>query len=356
MNVLLIVAEDRAVCESLRAAVSETDLVLVEPTVEEALRRLIAIKADAVIVDDAPGLGRHAVARLAESLSGTPLLALSSRDDPEARAALNLAGARAVLVKPFSCDDLRNTLSQATREPGTGFPPAPARGVATPSAASVSRHQTALRWLSRTGSQIGDPAAICRSLVDALTDIFDCVRCGVLVQQGETFRLAASQGLPPGLADSIRLTCSAGLMRGFETSPGLTERATHPDPEAAKEMQVLSARLAVPLLRGGRVSGAIVLGDKASGGDYGSDERELLTTVARCAGISFENAHLYSGMARQQSRLDAVLANITAGVVVVSPQKTISMMNQSAERILHLRAVDVLGRSVQKLGSGFADI
>jgi two-component system sensor histidine kinase HydH len=121
-------------------------------------------------------------------------------------------------------------------------------------------------------------------------------------------------------------------------------------------MQVLGARLGVPLLCSGRVAGAILVGNKAAGRDYSLEERELLTIVARCAAVSLENARLYRDVSHQQRRLDALLAHVTAGVVVVSVNKTVSMINQSAERILQLRAVDVLGRSVQKLGSGFADV
>ncbi|HQH70315.1 MAG TPA: ATP-binding protein, partial [Candidatus Hydrogenedentes bacterium] len=128
------------------------------------------------------------------------------------------------------------------------------------------------------------------------------------------------------------------------------------DEETMKELQVLGARLAAPLLVSGRVCGALVLGEKSSGINYSMEERDLLTALARSASTSLENAELYQNVYRQQRRLDAVLGNLRTGVVVVSPDRRVSLMNKATERILQVRGTDVLGRSVQKLGSGFADV
>ena len=119
-------------------------------------------------------------------------------------------------------------------------------------------------------------------------------------------------------------------MRWFEENACLVDRSGSRDILAAgKEMQVLGARLAVPIIQArGRVYGAILIGEKASGLDYSTEEKELLSSVARTASISFDNAQLYQDLSRQQARLDAVLADITAGVVTVLPNKCVGMINQ----------------------------
>ena len=356
MNVVLVIAEDRAIYEALQAALQETDLVLIEPTVEHALRRLIGVKADVVIVDDAPALGAKALAGIAEAAPSTPILALSARSDAETLAGMTLAGARSCLSKPFSCQELQMALSQLLRAPAPPRPPRTEvreRGGVSP---AVTQHQTALRWLSRTGSQIRDPERISQGLVDALTDIFDPARCAVLLEEAGTTRVAASQGIAPAVARSLRLGFGSGLMRWFEQYSCLIDRDENRDATAVKELHVMGARLGAPLVCGGRVVGAIVLGDKASGRDYTIEEHELITMVARCASVALENAQLYRNTRRQQNRLDTIVASMTAGVVVMGTDKNVSMVNQSAERLLQLRAVDVLGRSIQKLGSGFADV
>jgi len=366
MNVLLVLAEERAICESLRAALPETDFVILEPSLDRALRRLISVKVDALVVDDSPHLGHQALSRLVESFPQIPAIVLSGRGGPEHLAAWTLSGARACVVKPFSCEELRTAVERAIAarpQPGTletvphsPIPPAhPAQEMVKLSA--IGQHQMALRWITRTSSHIEDPRRLSQSLVDSGTDIFDAVRCAVLLESGGSVRVAVSNGMPPGVVETLRLSFSTGLMRWFDQNACLFDRLSNANAQSAvKEMQLMGARLAVPLLVYGRVSGALVLGEKASGLEYSLEERELLSVIGRCASMALEKAQAYRDTSMQQSRLDTILANITAGVVAVYPNKCIAMMNQQAERILQVRAVDVLGRSVQKLGSGFADV
>jgi nitrogen-specific signal transduction histidine kinase/CheY-like chemotaxis protein len=357
MNIILVAAEERGICESLRAALPETDLLFFEATTEHVVRRLTSIRPDMVIVDDAPGLGQQTLLKVVEAAPGASCLVLSSRRDSETLASFTLAGARQCIVKPFSCDELRSAVQHVT-----GVVPKPAP-VNVPeldpqsSASALNQHQMALRWLGRTFGHMQNPVRISQSLVDATVDIFDAVRSAVLLEQQGLVRIVASHGIPEAVTAQLRLSFSSGLMRSFDENACLIDRGAARDaPAAAKEMQVLGARLAVPILARGRVCGAILIGEKASGSDYTLEEKELLSAVARSASTSFDNAQLYQDLSRQQTRLDTVLANITAGVVTVLANKCVGMMNQSAERILQLRAVDVLGRSVQKLGSGFADM
>ena len=362
MKVVLVIAEDQGLRASLRAALPETDLLLFESSIEGALRRLISIRADALIVDDFPGLRDDAFARVRESTPGIPLLVLSSRNDDETRAHFLLAGARECLPKPFSCERLREALQRCFGENGSPSTPtlqSRAPAMMEPSrAAAIGQHQTALRWLSRLSGHMKAPQQLAQSLADALTDVFHAARCGVLIEtETEGVRLIASVGIPDGVADSVRLDFSQGLMRWLEQHACLIDRLVNAtDDDVTRELDVLGARLTAPLLVSGRVRGALVLGEKSSGIDYTLEERELLTAFARSASISFENSKLYQDVYGQQRRLDAVLGNLSTGVVVVLPDRRVSLMNQAAERILQVRGAHVLGRSVQKLGSGFADV
>ena len=366
MNVLLVIADERGICQSLRAALPETDLLLFEGSLEKSLRRLIAIRVDAVIIDDAPSLGHQALARVLEVVPAVPAIVLSSRGDPESLAGLTLAGARACVVKPFSCEGLQRAVESVTRrkevvENETALVRMHARAAPVPAEptkdAAISQHQMALRWFSRAAAHIENPRRLSQGLVDSVIDVFDAVRTAVLLEHEGVVRIVASHGVSSSVAESLRLTFASGLMRWFEENTCLFDRAANREAAAAiKEMQVMGARLAVPILCNGRVCGALVIGEKASGLDYAFEERELLTAVGRYSSIAFEKAQAYRDTTHQQSRLDAVLANITAGVVTVLPDKTVAMMNQQAERILHIRADDAIGRSVQKLGSAFADL
>ena len=357
MNIILTIASDRSIVESLRAALPRTDLLLFESNVEDALRRLIAMRADVVVLDDARHLGLEALKELTEAATGTPIIALVSSNKPESLAAYTLAGARDCLSKPFKCDDLVGTIGRIVTESAPPLTSSPRAIERDGSGRAIAQHQMALRWMGRAAGQAEDTPRFVQCLVDAITDIFDPARACVLLQTDGEVRVCASHGLSESVADDIRLSFAGGLMRRLEESPSLVDRDRTPlDAEVVKEMHALGGRIAAPLVSQGRACGAVVLGEKASGTDYAAEELELLTVMARCASTCLDRAQRQRDASRQQNRLDAVLANITAGVVTVAPDRTLTMMNESAERILRLKAPEVLGRSVQKLGSAFADV
>ncbi|MDX9976020.1 MAG: ATP-binding protein, partial [FCB group bacterium] len=360
IKVLLVLAEDRAVCESLRATLPERDLLVFEPSLGQGLRRLISLRPDAVIVDDGPHLGKEAVRELRLSSPSVPVIAMSSRGDAETLADYVLAGAKVCLAKPFSCEDLKRAVEMAMVPAAADMARASAAGPAiaeVSSKAHVTQHQTAMRWLNRLAGLMKDPERIGQSLTDAVGDVFDTVRSAVLIDHGTGVRVIASGGMAAPIPEGITLNFASGLMRWFEENACLFDRAANAHATAAvKEMQLLGGRLGVPLVSSGRVCGALIVGEKASGRDYSPEECELLTVMGRFASATIENARLYETVSHHRERVDSILSNVTAGVVLVRADRSISLMNRSAERILRVQASAVIGNSVQKLGSGFADV
>lgn len=358
MNVVLGLAEDTAIGESLRAVVTSPDFLLLESKLDDGLHRLISSQPDVIVIDDAPALGLRALNAI-KAATDTPVVILSGRSDSETIAAYILAGAERCIVKPFECDELAKTLAESARKKARKPAPAVYRSSATfpEGSLSKSQHHAALRWLSRTPDYIDHPARLTQSLVDVLTDVFDTQRAGVLLLSEGEARIASSQGIAASLVASLRFPVTSGLMRAFEEGNTLIDRQHDAHlADALKEMQLIGCRLAVPVVGNGRACGALLVGDKTAGQDYCREERELLSVLARNLATCLEKAKHYRDTSRQHKRLDAVLSNISTGVVTVRPDRTISMINESAERILQLRAVDVLGQSVQKLGSSFADV
>lgn len=366
MRVILVLAEDEALRESIRASWSEQDLLLFEGKLDAAARRLVSLQADAILLDDAPGLGVEAIEPLKALAPGTPIIALTARADASTEAAFLRAGGAALLAKPFSCDKLISEMDRLTARPQA---PANQSAVATDNAGAgnrvVNQHQMALRWLSRVSGQTGGAERLAQILIDASVDVFDVTRSAVVLELDGLIRVVASQGIPESVTQALRLSFASGLMRWFDEHACLFDRQSveasapalaAPAAAAVKEMRLLNAWLGAPLVRSGQVVGALLLGEKASGTPYSAEERELLTLVTRCVSIVFERAQVHAGVLHEQGKLDNILASINAGVVAISAAKTISMMNQGAERLLKVRAADLIGKSVQKLGSAFADV
>jgi len=355
MNIILAVTDDIAIADSLRNALPKTDLLIVENSVSDALRRLVSLRADAVLVDDSRSLGYAAAQEILSAAPSVPVIALVGNDRPETVAAYMTAGVRGCIAKPFRLDEFEGVLETALR------PTPPSTTTLAPSSApgvpSLRQHQIAMRWIGRSVEYTDDTNRLVESLADGLVDMFDVARACVLLQARGVVRVAASHGIASLITEELELGFHSGLMRRLELSPTVVRHSdAGVDEGTRKEMSALGVSVAAPLMANGRVCGAIALSEQANGAAYGSDDIEVLTTVARATSSCLERARRQRDLIRQQARLDAVLSSITAGVVTVGSDKTITMVNESAERILRLNAVDVLGRSVQKLGSGFADL
>ena len=110
MNIILALTEEVSIREALNAALPTTDLLLFENTIDDALRRLVSVNADVVIVDDAPTLGLQAVQAIGEAVPNMPVLVLSGKGSPDAMGTYVMNGARQCLAKPFQCEDLEQAL------------------------------------------------------------------------------------------------------------------------------------------------------------------------------------------------------------------------------------------------------
>jgi len=357
MNVFLIVARDRALTDALRAALPEEALILSEATVEAAARRLVSLQADAIFLDDRAAEVTAALASLKAAGPETPVFVLCTRTDAVSQAALQRAGADALLQKPFATNVLRDLLASLAAEQSAEVLPVLQQHEPRAGLAVLNQHQMALRWLSRTAACGDDVDRLARRLVDAASDVFDAVRCAVLAEGEGGVLVVASHGIPEAIACSLRLSFSAGLMRWFDENASLLDRSmVTADPHAHKELQLLGGHLATPLLRDGRVFGAIVLGEKADGVGYAREERELLTLLARTTSVSMERAIEHATGARRSAGLDRIVAAAPAGMVVMGGDRTVQHMNRAAEQLLGARASEAVGTSIQRLGSAFADV
>ena len=358
MKVYLVVAEDSAISETLRAALPVSDLVIVETNAEGAARRLISIQVDIILLDDGPGLGCEALSVLKTAAPNTPVVVLSSRSDVLTQATLTRSGADAIVGKPFSFEVLETAVRELHHQiPDTRSDITPVtmtEGIVRTT--TLNQHQMALRWLSRAFAYADNPQRFSQSLVESACDIFDTMRTAILLEEGEVVRVAASHGLPDHITNNLTLRYASGLMRWFEEHASLLDRAgVVANPEAAKEFQLLNARIAAPLLRNGRVFGAIVLGEKASGVDYSHEEQELLILVARSTSFACERAGHHAARREEYQHLDSIFSHLNEGVVTVSNDKIVTALNRKAEELLGIDGKYVLGASIQRLGSLMAD-
>jgi PAS domain S-box-containing protein len=123
-----------------------------------------------------------------------------------------------------------------------------------------------------------------------------------------------------------------------------------------KEIDLIGANIVLPLNGREGLLGFMGIGKKISGEDYSREDLEILFTVSRYGAIAIENASLYQKMSFQKEYFQDVLDNIPTGVISINNEGTITTINKSAERILNIKAEEIIGESVQKIGSALSHL
>lgn len=134
----------------------------------------------------------------------------------------------------------------------------------------------------------------------------------------------------------------------------------------AEETPTYRSVLAVPIIMGEEVLGALLLLHREVN-YFHENQIPLAEATARQIGIAINNAELFNlirdqsehlgKMLREQqieaSRSRALLEAIADGVLVTDGDGKITLFNASAERILDLRAQEVIGRSLEQFSGLF---
>ena len=97
----------------------KTDLLLFEASTEDALRRLVSLRADVIIVDDSPKLGVKAMRAAIDAAPSVPVIALTAKGDAETVATYTMAGARECLEKRFQLDELKSAVDECLKDSST---------------------------------------------------------------------------------------------------------------------------------------------------------------------------------------------------------------------------------------------
>lgn len=123
-----------------------------------------------------------------------------------------------------------------------------------------------------------------------------------------------------------------------------------------RELELIEAHLVLPLHCQGSLVGFIGIGNKVAGKGFLPADLGLLFILAIYGAMAVKNALLYQEVSSQKGYMQDVLDQIPSGTITVNTDGVITTFNRSAEVILGLRAREMLGEKIQKVGSVFADI
>jgi PAS domain S-box-containing protein len=201
--------------------------------------------------------------------------------------------------------------------------------------------------------------------LDAVSEMVRPSRCALLLADtaGHAYQVGAHRGLAPHLVEAASLSADGGLPLWLATQGRLIlaeEAQGRPhDPalrEIARELTVLQATLAIPLIAHGELVAILTLGQRVTGLPYSHRETEILFNLATHLAMAIRDIRLHHQLEYQKEYTERILAHMSNGVVTIDRAERVTLLNRRAEEILGLRAREVLGRDLRVLPSPLGDL
>ena len=173
---------------------------------------------------------------------------------------------------------------------------------------------------------------------------------------GREFRIVVYRGLAPQLVQGIRLSSTDGLIRWLAVQGRPASASDIPDPEILRELKLLQAVVAVPLLAHGELVAVLALGQPVFGATYGRHEIQTLFDVATHLATVLRDITLHHQIEREKEFSERILSHMSSGVVTIGRDERIGTLNRRAEEILQLSAAGAVGQDLRVLPSPLGDM
>lgn len=201
--------------------------------------------------------------------------------------------------------------------------------------------------------------------LDAVAEMVRPSRSAILLadQHGRQYRVGAFRGLVPHVVEALTLAADSGLPLWLAAQGRLIQideahgRAADPAArEIAREMAVLQAVVAIPLISHGELVAVLTLGQRITGGAYSRGETEILFSLGTHLATAIRDIRVHHLLQYQKEFNERILAHMSNGVITIGPDETIVIMNRRAEEILGTSARDVLNKDLRVLPSPLGDL
>ena len=377
MKSVLLVSSDEALRTRLLRALAEHSVFGVARD-EEALRTLRMSPVDVVIKEARVPL-RELDAFIAKARSLRPqvvIVCVMPPGEPGPDDETTLEAADFVLLQPFSSGQLRDVLRQAEEKSRLLQELVALRAVGAPPATATTGSLLGLEVSSQSLAQVAkefakalaagfDLPRVLDLFLDAVAELVRPSRSAILLADpaGRAFRVAAHRGLSPQLVAAVSLASDGGLPLWLGTEGRLLHieeaQAQATDSlarEVTRELVVLQAVVAVPLLSHGELVAILLLGRRITGGGYSRGETEVLFNLGTHLATAIRDIRVHHLLQYQKEFSERILDRMSNGVITIAPDETVVIMNRRAEEILGMPARDVLHKDLRVLPSPLGDL
>ncbi len=221
-------------------------------------------------------------------------------------------------------------------------------------------YESALRRLSemKTLHKVGKDLTGLVALPQLLQAIVDSAVATIAAANAGTIHLAderRSRLMPKAASNHQFVVAEMGGMPLGQGVAGLAwkEKRTIHISDVSRDPRFLTldtgtsfqSLLVAPLMMGDRCLGTISLHSNETNVFTPDDER-LLSTLASQAAIAIENARLFAAEESSRRKMEAVIQNMTDGLLIIDARCDIVLANQRAVELLGLTADHVAGRNL----------
>ncbi|HKZ05793.1 MAG TPA: GAF domain-containing protein [Methylomirabilota bacterium] len=379
MRTALLVSSDETLRTRLRRGL-DGRAVFTASTDEEGLRTLRLTAVDLIVKDATPARDVPAFIERARQICPTAVVVCvlpAQGMQPEDDSAVDRADF--VLLQPFTGSHLQGVLRQAeeklrlvqevsalrsTARPVETTPVF--TGDAGPALDLPSDVLTRMvKEFAKALSAGFDISRILELFLDAVGELARPSRSAILAadQAGRQYRVAAQRGLAPHVVESVALSADAGLPLWLAAEGRLIHieeaqaRATDPTArEIAREMAILQAVIAVPLISHSELVAVLTLGQRVTGGTYSRRETEIIYSLASHLATAIRDIRVHHLLEYQKQFTERILAHMSNGVITIGPDERVVIMNRRAEEILGMSAQEALNRDLRVLPSPLGDL
>jgi two-component system sensor histidine kinase HydH len=105
----------------------------------------------------------------------------------------------------------------------------------------------------------------------------------------------------------------------------------------------------IPLLVEHQIAGFIAVGEKLSGDPFFTQDIEVLATIGHQAAAALKRAQLHEQVTWMKEYNESILRHMESGLVVVSHDSLVTVINEAAARMLGIRASAIAGHPLAEL-------
>jgi signal transduction histidine kinase len=118
---------------------------------------------------------------------------------------------------------------------------------------------------------------------------------------------------------------------------------------AAETLTRLQFKAAVGVYSKSLLSGVMLLGARVSARIYSATDLDALQVVSDQLSVALDNARLYTQAQNSRIYNDILLDSLTGGVIAADTNRTITVCNRDAQRILRMDSSQIVGRGTDAL-------